>query len=76
VTCSPATNTAQMHQIITNSTTNGVLQALFAVLTLTVVLSTIPIWIKAAKNGGYPTTEVPHEPSHLVAPFRLLRHQG
>ena len=29
--------------------------------------SAIPIWIKAAKLGGLPTTEVPHEPSHLVA---------
>ena len=64
----PATSTAQMHQIITNSTTNGVLQALFALLTLTVVLSAIPVWIKAAKSGGLPTTEIGHEPSQLVAP--------
>jgi carbon starvation protein len=64
----PATDTDQMQQIITNSTVNGVLQALFAVLTLTVVLSAIPIWIKAVRSGGLPTTEVPYEPSHLVAP--------
>ena len=64
----PATNMDQMQQVITNSTVNGVLQALFALLTLTVVLSAIPVWIKAAKSGGLPTTEVPHEPSHLVAP--------
>jgi len=31
-----------------------------------VVASAIPIWIKAAKLGGLPTTEVPAQPSHLV----------
>ena len=61
-----------MQQIITNSTVNGVLQALFAVLTLTVVLSAIPIWVKAAKAGGLPTTEVPRETSHLVAPSDFI----
>ena len=64
----PATDMDQMQQIITNSTVNGGLQALFALLTLTVVLSAIPIWVKAAKRGGLPTTEVPKEPSHIVAP--------
>jgi carbon starvation protein len=64
----PAKNTNQMHQVLTNSTTNGVLQILFALLTLTVVLSAIPVWIKAARSGGLPTTEAPYEPSHLVAP--------
>jgi carbon starvation protein len=64
----PATNTDEMHQVITNSTTNGVLQALFLLLTLTVVASAIPIWIKGARSGGLPTSEVPREPSHLVAP--------
>jgi carbon starvation protein len=64
----PATNADQMQQVITNSTVNGVLQALFALLTLIVVLSAIPIWLRAARVGGLPTTEVPHEPSRLVAP--------
>ena len=64
----PATDLDQMQQVITNSTVNGVLQALFALLTLTVVLSAIPIWVKAAQSGGLPTTETPHEPSNLVAP--------
>jgi carbon starvation protein len=64
----PAKNIDQMHQVITNSTVNGVLQATFAVLTLIVVLSAIPIWVKAFRRGGLPTTEIPHVPSHLVAP--------
>src|SRR5665811_1676488 len=55
----PAKNVDQMHQIITNSTVNGFLQALFALLTLIVVASAIPVWIKAAKKGGLPTNEVP-----------------
>jgi len=57
----PAKTTGQMHQIITNSTMNGVLQAVFALLTLVVVLSAIPIWVKAAKSGGLPTSEDPRE---------------
>jgi carbon starvation protein len=64
----PATTMDQMQQIVTNSTVNGVLQALFAVLTLTVVAAAIPIWVRAYKAGGLPTTEVPHVPSRIVAP--------
>ena len=64
----PATNMDQMQQIITNSTVNGVLQGALALLTLIVVISAIPVWIKAAKAGGLPTTEVPKVPSHIVAP--------
>jgi carbon starvation protein len=57
-----------MQQVVTNSTVNGVLSAFFALLTLVVLASAIPIWIKAAKRGVLPTTETPQEPSHLVAP--------
>jgi carbon starvation protein len=64
----PAKTIDQMQQVITNSTVNGVLSAFFALLTLTVVASAIPVWIKAWKRGGLPTTEIPHQPSHLVAP--------
>ena len=68
----PAADMGQMEQIITNSTVNGVLQALFALLTLIVVLSAIPVWIKAARSGGLPTTEVPYVASHLVAPSDFI----
>ena len=64
----PAKTMDQMQQIVTNSTVNGFLQALFAVLTLIVVASAIPVWIKAAKAGGLPTTEFPRQPSQIVAP--------
>jgi len=62
----PAKSMDDMQQIITNATVDGVLITLFALLTLTVIASAIPVWIKAAKLGGLPTTEVPPEPSHLV----------
>ncbi|HYO38108.1 MAG TPA: carbon starvation CstA family protein [Nocardioidaceae bacterium] len=64
----PATTMDQMQQIVTNSTVNGVLQSVFALLTLTVVLSAIPIWVRAVRAGELATTEVPHSPSALVAP--------
>jgi carbon starvation protein len=64
----PAKTADQMQQIIFNSTVNGVLQAVFALLALTVVASAVPIWVKAYRSGGLPTTEVPHEPSTIVAP--------
>ena len=68
----PAKTMDQMQQVITNSTLNGFLQALFAVLTLIVLASAIPVWIKAAKSGGLPTTEVPRQPSHIVAAAELF----
>ena len=68
----PAKTLDQMQQVITNVTLDGVLQALFALLTLTVIASAIPVWIKAAKVGGLPTTEVPRQPSHIVAAAELF----
>jgi carbon starvation protein len=64
----PATDLDQMQQIVTNSTVNGVLQALFALLTLVVVANAIPIWLRARRVGQLPTTEAPHEQSRIVAP--------
>lgn len=65
---SPATDMDQMQQIVTNSTVNGTLQALFALLVIIVVLNALWIWVKALRAGGLPTTEVPAQPSNLVAP--------
>lgn len=64
----PATDVSQMEKIITNSMLNGILQTLFAVLVIIVVCNALLIWVKAVRAGGLPTTEVPSEPSHLVAP--------
>jgi carbon starvation protein len=64
----PAKNVDQMHQVVTNSTVNGTLQALFAGLVVVVVINALFIMVKAVRAGGLPTTEVPKVPSHLVAP--------
>jgi carbon starvation protein len=64
----PAADPSQMEQIITNSTVNGVLQALFALLTLVVVANAAVIWARALRSGGLPTTEVAAVDSHVVAP--------
>jgi carbon starvation protein len=64
----PATDMDQMHQVVTNSTLNGTLQATFAILTLIVVANAFVICIRAVRAGGLPTTEVPAVPSELVAP--------
>ena len=68
----PATDEAQMQQIITNSTTNGVLQSVFAVLVLVVVVNAAVVVVKALRAGSLPTTEVPHTPSTLVQPAGLF----
>src|SRR5665647_1660077 len=68
----PAKTMDDMQQVITNATVDGVLAVLFAVLTLIVIASAIPIWIKAAKLGGLTTTEVPAEPSHLVVAAEIF----
>ncbi|MCW2841386.1 MAG: carbon starvation protein CstA [Aeromicrobium sp.] len=64
----PAADADQMDQVITNSMTNGVLQAAFAVLVIVVVANAVVIWVRAIRAGSLPTTEVPHSPSDLVAP--------
>jgi len=64
----PATDMDQMQQVVTNSTLNGTLQALFALLVIVVVLNAMYIWFKALRAGSLPTTEVPKQESHLVAP--------
>ena len=64
----PATDAAQMDTVITNSTVNGFLQASFALLVIVIVANAAVIWVKAAKVGSLPTTEVPSTQSHVVAP--------
>jgi carbon starvation protein len=68
----PATSVDQMEQVVFNSTVNGTLQSLFAVLVLVVVANAFIIWVRALRAGGLPTTEVPWHESHLVAPSDFL----
>jgi carbon starvation protein len=64
----PATNADQMEQVVRNSTLNGTLQALFALLVIIVALNALVACIRAIRAGGLPTTEVPKQPSNIVAP--------
>ena len=64
----PATDQGQMDQVVFNSTLNGVLQALFAVLVLVVVANAVVVIARAIRLGRLPTTEEPPTPSRLVEP--------
>ncbi len=64
----PAKTPAEMDQVITNSTVNGTIQSVFAVLVVIIVANAVVIWVRAIRAGGLPTTEVPYVRSELVAP--------
>jgi carbon starvation protein len=68
----PAKDAAQMDQIITNSTINGVLQSFFALLVLVVVVHAAVVIVRAVRAGGLPTTEEPPTPSRIVEPSGLI----
>jgi carbon starvation protein len=69
----PAQNADQMDRIIYNSTLNGVLQAVFAVLVLVVIVNAVVVIARALRAGGpVPTTEEPAVPSSIVEPSGLF----
>jgi carbon starvation protein len=68
----PAKDAAQMQQVVTNSTVNGVLQSLFAVLVVVIALNAAVVVVRALRSGGLPTTEEPAVPSKLVEPAGLV----
>ncbi len=69
----PAQNADQMDRIIYNSTLNGVLQAVFALLVLVVVVNAVVVIARALRaRGPVPTTEEPAVPSSIVEPSGLF----
>ncbi|MEX5717700.1 carbon starvation CstA family protein [Geodermatophilus maliterrae] len=69
----PAQDVDQMEQVVYNSTLNGVLQAVFALLTLVVVVNSVVVIARALRAGGpVPTTEEPAVPSSIVEPSGLF----
>ncbi|MGY1692820.1 carbon starvation CstA family protein [Geodermatophilus sp. SYSU D01105] len=69
----PAQDPGQMDQVIYNSTLNGILQAVFACLTLVVVANAAFVIARAIRaRGPVPTTEEPPVPSQLVEPSGLF----
>ena len=69
----PAKNLADMQAVITNSTVDGVLAALFASLVIIVVANAMVVWYRAlTTDSPLPNTEAPAVPSQIVAPSGLI----
>jgi carbon starvation protein len=69
----PAKNIDDMHQVVTNSTVDGILAALFAVMIIVVILDASRIWFRVIVGRvTLPTTESPLVPSRLFAPAGLI----
>ena len=69
----PAKDASQMQAIVTNTTVDGILAALFALLIIVVILDASRIWIKAIRaRAPLPTTEIPPEPATIFAPAGLF----
>ncbi|MEZ0165963.1 carbon starvation CstA family protein [Kineococcus sp. LSe6-4] len=68
----PARDAAQMQQVVTNSTVNGVLQSVFALLVIVVAANAAVVVARALRAGQLPTTEEPAVPSALVEPAGIV----
>jgi len=69
----PAKTREQMEAIIFNSTLDGVLAALFAVLIIIVIADGMRVCVRALRSDEpLPTTETPFEESTLEAPAGLI----
>ncbi|MEW9554525.1 carbon starvation CstA family protein [Nonomuraea sp. NPDC050783] len=69
----PAKSADAMRQVVVNSTVDGVLAALFAVMIIIVILDAARVWTKAIRAGApLPTTEAPFEESRILAPSGLI----
>lgn len=56
----PATTEAQMKQIITNDYVDATLSAIFMLVVLVMLISSINMWIKVLNNKGTPLQESPY----------------
>ncbi len=72
----PAKNMDQMHAVVTNSTVDGILSALFAILIIIVILDAARVCVKALRSSTLlPSTEVPAAESHIRAPSGLFTRE-
>ncbi|QUH01099.1 carbon starvation protein A [Saccharopolyspora erythraea] len=63
----------EMHKVVLNSTVDGVLSILFAVLIIIVLVDAVRVWIKALRaTEPMASTEAPHVESKLWAPSGLI----
>ncbi|WP_233515308.1 carbon starvation CstA family protein [Marinitenerispora sediminis] len=68
-----AQSVEQMRQVVVNTTVDGILAAVFALLVIVILVDAARVWVKALRAGGrLPTTETPHVPSRLWAPSGLI----
>jgi carbon starvation protein len=69
----PAKSIDDMQAVVTNSTVDGVLAALFAVMIIVVILDASRVWLKTiVERRPLPTTETPFVESKLWAPAGLI----
>ncbi|MEV6038232.1 carbon starvation CstA 5TM domain-containing protein [Nonomuraea sp. NPDC052116] len=69
----PAKTRDTMEQVVLNSTVDGILAALFAVLIIIVILDALRVWVKAVRSREpLPTTEAPFQESKILAPAGLI----
>ncbi|TWF78344.1 carbon starvation protein [Pseudonocardia hierapolitana] len=69
----PAKDIDDMHTVVLNSTVDGVLSILFAVLIVIVIVNAMFVWYRALTSSEpLPSTEVPATPSNIVAPSGLI----
>jgi carbon starvation protein len=69
----PAKSLEDVGQIVTNSTVDGILSILFAVLIVVVIADAARIWLQVLSGRREPTlAEAPAEPSRLWAPSGLI----
>jgi len=69
----PAKTPAQMQQIVTNSTVDGVLAAFFALMVIVVLVNAIWVCVRAVRSGtSSASAEDPFVQSHLVAPSGIF----
>jgi carbon starvation protein len=69
----PAQDIGDMQSVVTNTTVDGILAALFAVLIVVVIADASRVWVKAIRaREPLPTTETPPVESQLVAPSGLF----
>ncbi|PSL00147.1 carbon starvation protein [Murinocardiopsis flavida] len=69
-----ATTADQMRTVVTNTTVQGTLSILFAVLIIIILVDAMRVWVKALRATGQllPTSEDPHVESALWAPSGLI----
>jgi carbon starvation protein len=69
----PAKDIDDMQAVVVNSTVDGVLSILFAVLIIIVIANAMLVWYRALTSSEpLPSTEAPAEPSQIVAPAGLI----